>query len=180
MSLVVAGVLAESFIGGWRAQLSQEIYGELQRQSRFSLDEMTKEFWNATTVTSSVVIGGTTYTSDADTIVLRLPPLDSSDTILAGDDFMVFNQNGTETERLISPDASSVRAGLKTPLGLNHDTNILEFRYFDAAGTELVPGVNNLTTARKIITTVQSSRVNAGRTFQRELKSTVILRNKGV
>lgn len=180
MGIIVTGVVAESFFGSWQAQRSQEIYSELQRASRSSLDEISKQTWNATSVTSSTILGGTTYTSGVSTLVLRLPPLNNNGDIITGDDYLIFQQNGANTVRLISPNASSTRANLTTPITINRDTELLEFQYFNAAGTELIPGVNDLTSTRTITMTAQSSRTLGSRIYKREIKSTILLRNKAV
>lgn len=180
ISLTVIGVISESFIGAWNVQRSQEAYGELQRASRFSLDEMSKQMWNATSVTSSIVINDVTYASGANTIVLRLPPLDNDHNIITGDDFLVFHLNGTKTERLVSPNGSSLRASLQSPLTLNNNTALLQFRYFNAAGAELIPGTNDLSPARTVTITVRSSRTVGSRSYVRELETTVLLRNKAI
>ncbi len=178
ISITVGIVISQTFYDGWRAQLNQETYSELQRSSRVSLDEMGRQIRNATSVVSAITIGGQAYTSDQDTIILRLPPLDTNNTILIGDDYLVFEKNETRHERLISPLASSVRASQHTPLTLNPNVGEIVIRYYDVAGVELIPGTNNLTSARTIKISLTSTRTVADRTFNRQLESTTILRNK--
>lgn len=178
ISIVVGVVISQAFYDGWKAQLNQETYSELQRDSRTSLDEMGRQIRNATSVISAVTINGQAYSSDQDTLVLRLPPLDVNNAIIVGDDYLVFEKNGDRQERLVGPFASSVRASLHTPLTLNPNVGEIIIRYYDVAGVELLPGTNNLTSARTIKISLTSSRTTPDRTFSRKLESTTILRNK--
>lgn len=179
ISTVIGLVISQSLLKGWQAQISQEAYSDLQRAGRFTLDEMTGQIWNATTVVSGTTINGTVYTSGAETIVLHLEPLDADGDILSGDDYLVFRKNGSRIERLVGAAGASKRADWQTPLSLNQEVSALTLRYYDAAGTELVPGSGDLTTARKITVSVTSSRTQGSRTISRPLEATAILRNKG-
>jgi len=179
MSIVMA-VMAQSFLGSWNAQLSQEIMSELQRSARLTLDEMTKQTWNATTVVSSISSGGTSYTSTANSVALRLPPMDANNTIITGDDHLVFRQDNRRIERRVIPGSGSIRAGWKTPLTLNDDTGTLTIKYYNSAGLELVPGNDDLSSARKLALTIRTTRTHGGRTYERELAATIMLRNKGL
>jgi hypothetical protein len=180
ISIAIGLVIAQTFFNGWQTQLSQENYTEMQRAGRFTLDEISREIWNASAVVSAVTIDTTTYTSGAETLVLRLPPLDSDHNIITGDDYIVFRENGARIDRLISANAGSVRLSWASPLSLHQETGDLTFQYYDAANNELVPGTNDLTTARKLKVTVDSTRVVGSRTYSRQLDTTVILRNKAL
>lgn len=180
ISIVVGIVISQSFFSGWQAQLSQETYGELQRAGRFTLDEMTEQIWNASTVVGATTINATTYASDAETLILRLPPLDGDGDIITGDDYIVFNENGPTIERIVGPHASSVRAAWHSPLSLHKETGNISFQYYNAAGVELIPGTNDLTAARTLRVTIYSTRVSGTRTYNRQLETAVVLRNKGI
>ncbi len=180
ISTTVGLIISQSFADAWKAQLSQETYAEMQRAGRFTLDEIDKQIWNASTVVTAVTINSTTYTTGAETLVLRLAPLDSNNAIINGDDYIVFWENGTRIERLVSPHAGSVRSAWFSPFSLHRETGDLTFQYFNAAGNELVPGTNDLTTSRKLKVTIDSTRTLADRTYSRQLDTTVILRNKGI
>lgn len=180
MSMIIGLVISQSFFNGWQTQISQETYGELQRAGRFTLDEISRQIWNATTVVNAVTINATTYTSGAETLVLRLPPLDSNGDIITGDDYLIFDENGPTIERLVSPHGSSVRASWRSPLSLHKETGDITIQYYNAAGSELIPSTNDLTSARKLRVTIDSTRISGGRTYNRQLDTTVILRNKGI
>lgn len=182
ISVVITGVVAASFINGWGAQVSQEIYSELQRSARFTVDEVSNQTWNASTVISSLSNNGTTYHSDSSTLILRLPPLDANNDIITGDDYIIFRKSGNIIERLVIAAPSSIRASFTTPLTLNKDSGALHFKYYNAAGIELLPDPNNdnLSPSRRLQVVVESSRVNAGRTYTREIEATVLLRNRGI
>lgn len=180
LSISIGLVISQTFFDGWQSQLTQEAYSELQRASRFTVDEISEQVWNASTVISATTLNSTTYTSDADTLVLRLSPLDGSNNILTGDDFIIIDKNGARVERLVSPLGGSMRSSWQSPLGLSLENSVLLFQYFNAAGNELVPGADDLTAARKIRVTATSARTADGRTITRSLETTVILRNKGI
>ncbi len=180
LSISIGLVISQTFFDGWQSQLTQEAYSELQRASRFTVDEISEQVWNASTVISATTLNSTTYTSDTDTLVLRLSPLDGSNNILTGDDFIIINKNGARVERLVSPLGGSMRSSWQSPLGLSLENSVLLFQYFNAAGNELVPGTDDLTAARKIRASVTSARTADGRTITRSLETTVILRNKGI
>lgn len=180
LSISIGLVISQTFFDGWQSQLTQEAYSELQRSSRFTIDEISEQVWNASTVVSATTLNGTTHTSDSDTLVLRLPPLDGSNNILTGDDFIIISKNGSRVERLVSPLGASTRSSWQTPLGLSLENSVLLFQYYNAAGSELTPGTHDLTAARKIKATVTTSRTADGRTINRSLETTIILRNKGI
>jgi len=178
ISITVGIVISQSFFNGWQTQLSQETYGELQRAGRFTLDEISKQIWGASTIVSAITLNSVTYTSGADTVVLRLPPIGGNDEIVTGDDYLIFNENGTVIERLVSAHAGSTRASWHSPLSLHRETGNLLIQYYNSAGNELIPGTNDLTAARKLRVTIDSTRDLAGRTYSRQLEATVVLRNK--
>lgn len=180
ISTVILGVFVQSLIGGWNAQNSQEVYSQLQRGARDTIDEVSKYGWGATTVVSSTTSGAVTYTSDASTVVLRLPPLDANGDIIVGDDYIVIRQNGTLTERIIIANPNSTRIALRSPLNLNRDTGSLTFKYYNAAGVELIPGTNDVSPARELTVTIVTSRTVGARTYSRQIETTIMLRNKGI
>ncbi len=180
ISISVGLVISQSLADGWKAQVAHEAYGELQRAARFSLDEMTKQIWGASSVISATTINSTTYTSDSDTLVLRLPPIDSGGTIVTGDDYIVFEKDNAALLRLMSAHGTSVRANYYSPLTVHSEVGALAIQYYNAAGAELLPGTHNLTAARRIKLTLTSRRIVNDRTITRSFDTTVILRNKAV
>jgi prepilin-type N-terminal cleavage/methylation domain-containing protein len=178
--VIVSGVIAASLVGGWRAQLSQETYSELQRSARLTLDEITKQVQSASSIVSMLESNGTTYQSGGSTVILRLPPLNADNDIIEGDDYIIFRQTTATIERLIIADANSSRAALAPKLTLNHDAGLLGVKYYNAAGDELIadPNQDNISPSRRLEVTVRSSRLSAGRTFSREIDSMIMLRNK--
>ncbi len=184
ISTGVLGVMSESFIDGWQAQLSQQTMSELQQGSRLTVDEISKQARASTTVVSTISDGlSNTYSSSANSLVLRLPPIDGNEKIIAGDDYLIFRINPNDskkTERIIIASAGSQRVGTTSPLSLNLDTENLTVRYFNGAGIELVPGTDDLAPARKIQIISESARTTNGRLHQRAIEASVNLRNKGI
>lgn len=184
ISTVVLGVMSESFIDGWQAQLSQQTMSELQQSSRQTVDEVSKQIRSSTTVVSTFTDTlGNNFTSSGNSIVLRLPPIDNNETIISGDDYIIFRVNPADpkkTERIIFANSGSKRADITTPLSINLDTEDLLIRYFNASGIELTPGTDDLAPTRRIEVASNSSRTTNSRLHQRSMEASVNLRNKGI
>lgn len=180
LSLIIAGVVGAVFFDSWKAQIGQEAYTELQQKSRQAVDEISSQVQTASGVVASVTSGSTTYTTNANTVVLKMPSLDVNNNILSGTDYIVFRRRPAATnnlERIVIADAASSRTSLRTPLILNDRTTTLEFQYYNLAGSELVPGTGDLTTSESLFVHVVSSKLVNGRTLVREIDNTVHLRN---
>ena len=181
VSTIVLTVLSSTFLDSWYTQISQQTNVELQRQTRFVVDEIDRQGRGASSVVNSVIVSSVTYTSTASTLVIRLAPLDNNNDQITGDDYFVFRRNPvntTSTERLVLPDGSSQRLNLMTPLTLGNETAQLQFRYYNEQGTELIPGTDNLALTDKVEATNQATRVFRGRTYSRESQITFKLRNR--
>lgn len=178
---IIASVFSSTFLDSWYSQLVQQAYGELQRKSRFTVDEITHQARSASSVITSTTFSGTTYTSTSSSLVIRLAPIDANDNQLTGDDYLVFRRNpttSTKTERLVIPNGSSQRASWPFALRLNDETSALQIRYYNSVGTELTPGSSDLTQTKRLTVLSRSSRSLRGRTYTREIETTVSLRNK--
>lgn len=87
----------------------------------------------AETVESSHVINGTTYTTSADVLVLKLPTLDSSNNVIAAShDYMAIYRHPSQTTKIFSDIEAA--AGSKRVTGQKLVTaynTTLQFRYND-------------------------------------------------
>ncbi len=96
-------------------------------------------------VVASRALNGTTYSSDASTLVLELPAINSSGNIISGVyDYVAFYASGTSMYRIISPGTGSVRlSGTKQ---LSSALNALTFTYDDGDFTKVTAATIDVTT----------------------------------
>ena len=117
-------------------------------------------------VLSSYEFSGTIYTTDANTIVLELPAINSSGTFIEGKyDHAVFYVSGTTVYRLLQADPESSRiSGIKQ---LSTAVHALSFSYDNADFTQV----------RKVDVTIQTSIVIKGESITHQLHEQIYLRN---
>lgn len=180
-SITVALVIGLTFTQAWKAHINQQDIEEIQRLNRQTMEEMSRIARAATTVTASVSDGTTTYNSDASSLVLRLAPINSSNDILLGDDYIIFRRR-TDTptiiERVVIANAAGIRDSWPDTSVLNRYTSNFTVKYYNSGGTELVPGVGDLTTTKKLVFTTQATKQSGTNTASRDLESTIFLRNR--
>jgi prepilin-type N-terminal cleavage/methylation domain-containing protein len=113
----------------------------------------------ATTIVASRAFSGTTHTTSATTLVVELPAIDSTGSIITGaHDYVVFYANGTTAYRTLSTDGTSARAsGTKT---LSKQVEAMQFIYNNgtptAATTVTVHATTSATTRQGTVTTHRS------------------------
>jgi len=131
------------------------------------IDTATRAIRESDQILSSRSFSGTNYTSNANSLVLRLPSVDSSRNILAGKyDYIVFYKSGTEVYSLTEADASSVRvSSLKK---LSDTAESLIFTYDNA----------DVTIAQKVDINIQNSKQVKNQIIQSNLHQQVYFRNK--
>jgi type II secretory pathway pseudopilin PulG len=107
----------------------------------------------ASAVMTSQVINGTTYTTGADTLVLKLPAIDSSNNVLAATyDYVAIYRDGTLTTKIFSDTdaaASSRRVDGKKLVTAYNQT--MRFRYND-------PDVSKATRVQAYLVNQQTTR----------------------
>ncbi len=180
--IVVLDVVASSLIGGWRSEQSQELANHLQRSSRSTVEELSRQTLQSSSVMTSTTdaLTGTTYTSSSSQLVLRLSPLDASNNILSGDDFMIFRidpNNSSRVERITLSTTGTRSTGVKS-VTINTEAGAITFRYFNTAGVELSPANADLSTTKKVIIKVQTTGTTFSRTLTQSFEEAVLLRNK--
>jgi prepilin-type N-terminal cleavage/methylation domain-containing protein len=118
-------------------------------------------------VLSSRTISGTTYTTGASTLVLQLPAIDSSGSVIANaKDYVVFYASSTKLYARVSPDASSVRTGGTKQL--SGTLQSITFTYDSGTVTEATSVSIDVQTRSQYKTTPVQSR----------LTETIYLRNR--
>jgi len=131
------------------------------------IDAVTKAVRQSDQVLLSRSFSGTTYTSGANSLVLRLPSINSSGNILAGKyDYIAFYKNGAGIYSLTEADASSYRSSsLRT---LSDTADSLVFTYDNA----------DVTSASKVDISVQGSEQLKNQIIQSSLHQQAYFRNK--
>lgn len=118
-------------------------------------------------IIASRSFAGTTYTTNATTLVLELPSIDGSSTVISGlHDYMVFYLSSGNIYWRIESDASSSRGS--SYQRLSSDVTSLSFVYNNA----------DVTAATKVDVSVTTQKQVKGKTFQSSLTQQVYLRNK--
>ena len=139
--------------------------GTAQSAAAF-MNEVQRDVLQANSVAASHLYSGTTYTSDASTLVLTLPSVDASGNVVATMyDYAIFYLTGSTTYRIMDVDASSARApGSKK---LSDVMSYLTFTY------------NNVTpsSATNVTVDATTSATVKTQTFQTHLTQQIYLRN---
>lgn len=138
--------------------------------ARHALDDITDEIREAVAVQDSILYQGTTYQTDGDTLVVRLPALDSSGVPIASTyDYIIYYLDPGSPAKLrktTAPNASSFRRAEDQKL-LTEFLNSIAFAYND-------PTPANASRININLTTQDSSRLNTRRIT---LTEEVYLRN---
>lgn len=116
-------------------------------------------------VLASHPFGGTTYTSGATTLVLELPAVDSSGSILAAKDYVVFYASSTDLYRLTAATAGSTRtSGTKL---FSTTLSALSFTYDNADFTQVTSVTADIRTSAQV----------KQQAFESHLREQIYLRN---
>jgi len=185
ISTVVALVIALTFNQAWTSYANGQDISQLERDNRQTLSQITDLARLAFRVVATVTINGSTYTSDGTNVVLRLNPIDGNGTFLtSGDDYVVLRRrpgSPATTERLVlTTNAGGIRAAWPTSLILNNYTSVFTVKYYNAFGTELIPGTDDLTTAKELTFQSRITKTTGSKTNTQLLEASVYLRNKGL
>lgn len=127
------------YTGFYNVYNSQQAQINVSSSAGQSIYEVENYTLQADQVLSSHSFSATTYTTDADTLVLEIPSIDSSGDIVSSKyDYVAFYLSGNNFYRILAPDASSSRkAGTRQ---LSNAAQSLTFTY-DTATMSLVKEV---------------------------------------
>jgi prepilin-type N-terminal cleavage/methylation domain-containing protein len=165
-TIILAGLL-EMFINFNKIYNGQQGTARVTGSSAAIANALQTAVSQAVQVEASTTISGTTYTTDTDTLVLKLPSVNSTGSMVTAKyDYAVFYVTGTSMYEKISVDAASSRPAI-TKL-LSDTINQTSFTY-DNGDVTLATKVN-----ADIILRLAISR----QTFSHRLKQTTSLRNK--
>jgi len=134
--LIVLSLLIRSFNNSYLYEQSSALSAESVRSIIREIESLTAV---ADHVLQSHVFSGTTYTSSSAVLILEIPSIDSSGTVISNTyDYAVFYTNGTNAYRILEANASSKRtSGTKQ---LSSTVSSLTFSY-DNADFTLVQSV---------------------------------------
>ncbi|MEA3272518.1 MAG: prepilin-type N-terminal cleavage/methylation domain-containing protein [Patescibacteria group bacterium] len=122
------------FITQWQLYRSESAIAEIKAQNMLAQKTITSAIEESFNVMSSSTINNVSYVSDENTIVLKLPAIDSNQDIIPDNfDYVAFERDGTNPTLLISDtetDATSIRpSGKKT---IAQFVSTLNFGYNDS------------------------------------------------
>jgi type II secretory pathway component PulJ len=117
-------------------------------------------------IVATHTFSGTTYTTGTNVLVLELPSIDSTGTVITTtSDYIAYYLSNGMIYRVIAADAGSARhSGTKE---LSDSGNSLSFTYSNA----------DPTLASSVVVDIVTSKVNRGETIQTHLTNTLHLRN---
>lgn len=164
---LVAVPLTDLLRGYYALFTMQETVVEVDTSASAAIDEVRAAALQANRVVSSHAFSGATYASGTTTLVLRLPSVDASGTILPGAyDYVGFYATGTTAYRATDAAAGSMRqSGTKRLSGVLRS---LAFTYNNADVTRAT------STAVDVVTHATSSK---GQPLERHLSEQIRLRN---
>ena len=147
--------------------LSHESNIDTARSANAIMSEVGSAVLQATQVSTTHTFAGTSYSSDADTLVLELPAItQDGDTVPSAFDYVALYASGTVAYLVVDAHASSVRSDETRTLS----TTLYSLTFgYDSASMADVSSVE---------TDVRTRAERKGRTVESHLKQQVYLRNK--
>jgi Tfp pilus assembly protein PilW len=182
MAFILAAIVS-LYVAGRQSFTMGTASADVHRSARIGMDWMAKEIKSAAQVETSRTISGTTYTSGANVLVLKVPSIDASKDVIDSDsdgnpdyyDYIVYHLKATDLtklERIVGADSQSYRPSDTRTIA--SDINSLTFGYLDAGGSTVTPA-----NATKVtISVVTRKTFFSDRASQETLSSEVKLRNK--
>jgi len=176
VSLIIVGIIVEVLMTSQRSFSTGVGLMRVHSNARLAMDQLTRDVKWARQIATSVTIGGTTYTTGDNELVLEVPSLDASGEILAVTfDTIVYHLTGAspdQIERIVSPDGASSR--------LSEEKIVAnEVTAFDlSSGGVGLSSIANLQSVNDISITVTTSITVIGdQSVQETLSSRAKLRN---
>lgn len=168
-------VLSAIIVTAQRSAADEKTRSDLTVENRHLVDDTSRDIKLATTVLASATLLGTAYTTGAETLILQLPAIDASQSLLTGvSDLVVFRKNGSDYEFIQDAGAGSVRPDTTGRIYSERMTG-LTFTYYDGTGNVLTSNFQNAL-AISIGSTVSGT--VRGQTITSTLTDTATLRNK--
>ena len=170
MTMVFIG----AYIGCQRSFVTGTVLLDLHAQTRQSLNWARKDIKWAIAVETSQVIGGNTYTTGDNELVLSLWAVDGSMNLITGSkDYVVYHLNDSDPailERIVSPGSGGRPGGTYI---IAHDVSALNFSSGGTGLGSVTPAaVRNIT-----ISLTTEKTLFGGRVLQSNAATNILLRN---
>lgn len=174
-------ILGQVFIDGWKSYQLQETIGQLQGESRKTVDLMADDIRQATRVVLTYTApSAVSYTSSYTQLVIQTPAIDSNqDPIVAQFDYIVFRRDpndSTKVQRLVFPAAVSTRTNQPASQTIGKYNHSLTFSYLNSNNVVLGPSEDFSPSAR-IGVIVETEAKSFGRQVSRQFNTVIDLRN---
>lgn len=135
--IILTLIISVTFITLWRLSQIHLSYFETKSQTSVALQRMSELIEEANSVLSGYVINGTSYTTDEDTLVLKLPSLTSDGKIIpANFDYVAFSI-ATSTNLIADIEASQESARPSNQIILSNLAQNLNFRYNSSTSSDI-------------------------------------------
>jgi len=168
-------VLSAIVVSAQRSAAVEKTRVDLVTENRRLIDETTRNIKNASSVLASSTVLGSPYITGSQTLILQLPAIDASQTLLAGvSDTLVFRQTGSNYEFIQDAGSGSVRPDTGSRI-FSQRVTTLTFTYYDSGGTQLSGNYQN---AQSVSVSVALSQTVRGQAISSTLADTATLRNK--
>lgn len=140
----------------------QQAVVRVTQSSRNTMQTLSTYVSQSYQVATSTVVQGVTYTSDADSLVLFLPSIDSTGNVVAGKtDTAVFYSSGTDAFVSFQPDVASSRTAIAKKQ-LSDSLQSLTFTYNNASTTQVTQVTAAVTNRVQVRTQLVKSAITEG------------------
>lgn len=167
ISIILLVGLLNLFYWHQRIYSQEEASVRTTASVRSALVNISEAAAQAVTIEASHNFSGTDYTTSGSTLVLKLPAINSSDSVIANTyDYFVFYLNGSSVYLIIEPGAGSIRGAVSKKLADNVQSFALTYNNGtpSAASTVTIDMQAVITTRNNNVTT--------------QVSDTIFLRNK--
>lgn len=176
IGMIIVGMVMILYIGVQNSMTAGLALAEINSDAGLAMDRIVRDVRWATQLETSRTIGGTTYITGDNRIVIKVPSIDASgDIITSTYDYIVYaldSSNTTRLRRLVDPNASSSRSSLNQIVA----ENISSFS-LSSAGTGL-SSVGSLSGVRAVEVAITANKQPLqGKTITESLTSEVEIRN---
>lgn len=166
LGMVVLLVLVNFFVGYSKTFRYIEANFQVAGSASLVMENLGNATRQAKRVMTSRTFSGTSYTSNATTVILEIPTVNSSGNIVSGSyDYILFYKSGSDLFMVTDPNGSSDRpAGTKK---LSETVQSFAVTYNDADVTE----------ATKIDVDITTSKTVKGQAYTQRVRHQIYLRN---